>query len=232
MPARKVALICSQPRRNQSPPTTRTHKEASMKLYYILESCALAPQIVANEAGIPLEPVRVDFKTKLAATGADFLAVNPKGYVPALELDNGEVLTENAAILQYLADLKREARLAPANGTLARVRLQEALNFLATEIHRGYSPLFNPTTPTEVREESSAGLRKRYALLDKQLTGRTYLFGDEFTAADAYLFVVTRWAAIVKLDLSDYANLQAFQKTVAARPAVRVAMKAQGLMAA
>ena len=203
-----------------------------MKLYYMLESCALAPQIVANEAGIPVEPIRVDFKTKTTQAGGDFFAINPKGYVPALALDDGEVLTENAAIVQYLADLKPEARLAPTNGSLARVLLQEALNYIATEIHRGYSPLFNPTTPAQVREESSASLHKRYALLDKQLAGRTYLFGDEFTAADAYLFVVTRWAAIVKLDLSGYANLQAFQKTVAARPAVKAAMKAQGLMAA
>jgi glutathione S-transferase len=202
-----------------------------MKLYYMLESCALAPQIVANEAGIPVQPVRVDFKTKTTAAGGDFFAINPKGYVPALALDDGEVLTENAAILQYLADLKPEAQLAPANGTLARVRLQEALNYIATEIHRGYSALFNPTTPAQVREEASASLRKRYVLLDKQLAGRTYLFGDEFTAADAYLFVVTRWAAIVKLDLSGYANLKAFQKAVAARSAVQAAMKAQGLMA-
>jgi glutathione S-transferase len=200
-----------------------------MKLYYILESCALAPQIVANEASIPVESIRVDFKTKTTQAGADYLAINPKGYVPALELDDGEVLTENAAILQYLADLKPQARLAPANGTLARVRLQEALNYVATEIHRGYTPLFNPATPAEVREEASARLRQRYALIDKQLAGRTYLFGDEFTGADAYLFVVTRWAALVSLNLSDYANLQAFQKTVAARPAVKAAMKAQGL---
>ena len=203
-----------------------------MKLYYIPESCALAPQIVANEAGIPVESVRVDFKTKTTQAGGDFFAINPKGYVPALALDNGEVLTENAAILQYLADLKPEARLAPANGTLPRVRLQEALNYIATEIHRGYSPLFNPTTPAQMREAASANLHKRYALLDKQLTERTYLFGDEFTTADAYLFVVTRWAAIVKLDLSDYPSLQTFQKTVAARPAVKAAMKSQGLVAA
>jgi glutathione S-transferase len=202
-----------------------------MNLYYIEQSCALAPHIVANEAGIPVNPVRVDFKTKRTAGGADFVAINPKGYVPALELDNGEVLTENVALLQYLADQKPAAQLAPANGTLARVRLQEALNYIATELHRGYSPLFNPATPAAVREDASASLHKRYALLDKQLTGRTYLFGDEFTVADAYLFVVTRWAEIVKLDLSGYANLQAFQRTVAARPAVKAAMKAQGLMA-
>jgi glutathione S-transferase len=202
-----------------------------MNLYYIDQSCALAPHIAASEAGIPIIPVRVDFKTKRTAGGADFVAINPKGYVPALELDNGEVLTENSAVLQYLADQKPAAQLAPANGTLARVRLQEALNYIATELHRGYSPLFNSATPAAGREEASASLHKRYALLDKQLTGRRYLFGDEFTVADAYLFVVTRWAEIVKLDLSGYPNLQAFQRAVAARPAVKAAMKAQGLMA-
>ena len=203
-----------------------------MKLYYMLQSCALASQIVAKEAGIPVDSTRVDPGTKKTATGADFLAINPKGYVPALELDDGGVLTENAAIVQYLADLKPETRLAPANGTLARVRLQEALNYIATEVHRGYGPLFNPTTPAAIREERSANLRKHYALLDKQLAGRKHLLGDVFTGADAYLFAVTRWAEVVKLDLSDYANLQVFQKSVSARPAVRAAMKAQGLMAA
>jgi glutathione S-transferase len=198
-----------------------------MKLYYIVGSCALAPHIVANEARIPVQPVEVDLQTKTTATGGDFLAINPKGYVPALELDDGEVLTENPAILQYLADLKPEARLAPANGTLARARLQEALNYIATEIHRSYGQLLNPTTPAGIREERSVFLRKHYALLDKQLAGRKYLFGDEFTVADAYLFVISRWAETVKLDLSDYANVQAFRKAVAARPAVQAAMKAQ-----
>jgi len=134
-----------------------------MNLYYIDRSCALAPHIAANEAGIPVNPVRVDFKTKRTVGGADFVAINPKGYVPALELDNGEVLTENAAILQYLADQKPQARLAPANGTLARVRLQEALNYIATELHRGFGPLFNAATPAEIHEEASASLHKRRA---------------------------------------------------------------------
>jgi glutathione S-transferase len=203
-----------------------------MKLYYIFQSCALAAHIVANEAGVPVEPVRVDLQTKKTSTGADFLAINPKGYVPALELDNGEVLTENAAVVQYLADLKPETQLAPPNGTLARVRLQEALNFIATEIHRGYGPLFNPDTPAAMREERSRNLRRHYALLDKQLAGRRHLLGDNFTGADAYLFALTRWAEAVKLDLSDFANIQAFQKAVALRPAVQATMKAQGLIAA
>jgi glutathione S-transferase len=203
-----------------------------MKLFYIPETCALAAHIVANEAGIPVDPVMVDLRTKKTAAGVDFNTINPKGYVPTLEFDDGEVLTENAAILQYLADLKPEARLAPANGTLARVRLQEALNYIATEIHRGYGPLFNPATPAATREERSENLRRHYALLDKQLMGRRHLLGDEFTGADAYLFAVTRWAEAVKLDLSDFRNLQVFQKSVAARPAVQAAMKAQGLIAA
>jgi glutathione S-transferase len=199
-----------------------------MNLYYMPDSCALAAHVVANEAGIPVRPLRVDFKTKtIASTGADYLAINPKGYVPALELDDGEVLTEAPAIVQYLADMVPEARLAPANGTLARVRLQEALNYVATEIHRTYGPLFNPTTPASIREERSAYLRRHYALLDGQLAGRTYLFGDEFTVADAYLFAVTRWAQIVELDLSDFTNLQAFQKAALARPAVQAAIQAQ-----
>jgi glutathione S-transferase len=197
-----------------------------MNLYYLPGSCAIAAQIVANEAGIPVRPLRVDFKTTtIAATGSDFLAINPKGYVPALELDDGEVLTEVPAVLQYLADLKPEERLAPANGTLARVRLQEALHYIATEIHQSYAPFFNPATPAEIREARSAHLHRRYALLDKQLAGRTYLFGDQFTVADAYLFVVTSWAVGFELDLSDHANLQAFQKAVAARPAVQAALK-------
>jgi glutathione S-transferase len=203
-----------------------------MRLYYIPESCALASYIVAKEANIPIDLVKVDLQTKKTATGVDFHTINPKGYVPALELDNGEVLTENAAIIQYLADLKPEARLAPANGTLERVRLQEALNYIATEIHRGYGPLFDPATPAAVRESRSANLRRHYALLDKQLLKKKHLLGDGFTGADAYLFAITRWAEMVKLDLSDFANLQAFQKSVAGRPAVRAAVKAQGLSVA
>jgi glutathione S-transferase len=213
----------------QSSAHPNLRKRLAMKLYYITGTCALAPHIVANEAGISIQPIQVDLKTKKTTGGGDYLAVNPQGYVPALELDNGEVLTEGPAITQYLADLKPEARLAPANGTLARVRLQAALNYIATELHRSYAPLFSPTTPREIREQQHAYLRRRYAMLDEQLAGRKYLFGDEFTIADAYLFVVTGWAEIVKLDLSDYANLQAFQKTVAERPAVQAAMQAQGL---
>ena len=201
-----------------------------MKLFYSPGACSLSPHIVAREAGIDLQLVKVDTKTKTIAAEGDYWTVNPKGYVPAIEVDNGEVLTEGPAIVQYLADLKPESQLAPANGTWARTRLQETLNYITSEIHKSYSPLFRPNVLPDVREERTAYLQKRYALLDKQLEGRKYLFGDQFTVADAYLFVVTNWARGVKLDLSDFANLQAFQKRVAARPAVRAAMQAEGLI--
>lgn len=203
-----------------------------MKLFYAPGACSLSPHIVAQEAGIDLQLVKVDTKTKTIAAEGDFWAINPKGYVPALELDNGEVLTEGPAIVQYLADLKPDAKLAPANGSWARTRLQEVLGYINSEIHKSYSPLFNPKTSEEVRTERKEYLRRRYALLDKQLAGRKYLFGDQFTVADAYLFVVTDWAKSTKVDLSDFTNLQAFQQRVAARPAVRAAMQAEGLIPA
>ena len=201
-----------------------------MKLYYSPGACSLSPRIVAAEAGIPLQLVKVDTKTKTISSEGDYWVINPKGYVPALELDDGQLLTEGPAIVQYLADLKPAARLAPANGTLPRYRLQEALNYITSEIHKSYSPLFNPQVLPVVREERIAYLRKRYALLDKQLAGRKYLFGDQFTVADAYLFVVTRWAAAVKLDLSEFVNIASFQQLVAARPAVQAALQAEGLV--
>jgi glutathione S-transferase len=201
-----------------------------MKLYYSPGACSLSPHIVANEAGIPIELVKVDTKTKSIRQEGDFWAVNPKGYVPALELDDGEVLTEGPAIVQFLADSRPEAALAPANGTFARVRLQEALNYITSEIHKAYSPLFNPEVLPAVREERLAYLRKRYALVEKQLEGRKYLLGDSFTVADAYLFAVTNWARLVKLDLSDFPNLREFQKRVGSRKSVLAALRAEGLL--
>ncbi len=201
-----------------------------MKLYYAPGACSLSPHIVANEAGIPLELVKVDVKTKTIAREGDFWDVNPKGYVPALELDDGEVLTEGPAIVQYLADRAPDAGLAPANGSFERVRLQEALNYLTSEIHKSYSPLFRPDVLPAVREERLAYLVKRYALIEKQLEGRKYLLGDRFTVADAYLFTLTRWARGVKLDLSGFPNLEAFQKRVGSRKAALDAMRAEGLI--
>lgn len=203
-----------------------------MKLYYSPGACSLSPHIVAHELGLNLAVEKVDTKTKRTESGRDFLAINPKGYVPALELDNGEVLTEGPAIVQYLADQKGNTALAPANGTLARARLQETLNYITSEIHKTYSPLFSEATPEATREERKAYLNKRYALIEKILAKQPYLLGDHFTVADAYLFTVTRWADFVKLDLSAFPSLQAFQKRVAARPAVQAAMAAEGLIKA
>jgi glutathione S-transferase len=201
-----------------------------MKLFYSPGACSLSPNIVAHEAGIELRLQKVDMKTKTVSVEGDFLQINPKGYVPALELDNGDILTEGPAIVQYLADLEPETKLAPAAGTMERYRLQELLNYLNSEIHKTYSPFFKPNTSAEVRAEREAYLRKRYELLDKQLENRPYLMGDGFTVADAYLFTVTRWAGALKLDLSNFAHLQEFQKRVSARPAVKAAMTAEGLI--
>ena len=208
----------------------RTHQltqEIGKKLFYSPGACSLSPHIVAQEAGIDLQLVRVDTKTKTIAAEGDYWAINPKGYVPAIE---AQWRSTRPGDLQYLADLKPESNLAPANGTWARTRLQETLNYITSEIHKSYSPLFNPKTPDEVRIERKEYLRKRYALLERQLEGRKYLSGDQFTIADAYLFAVTNWARGVKLDLSDFPNLLAFQQRVAARPAVRAAMLAEGLI--
>ena len=200
------------------------------KLYFSPGACSLSPHIVANEAGIPLELVKVDVRSKTVAREGDFWDVNPKGYVPVLELDDGEVLTEGPAIVQFLADRAPAAALAPANGTFERVRLQEALNYLTSEIHKAYSPLFNPDVLPAVREERLAYLTRRYALIEKQLEGRNYLLGDRFTVADAYLFTLTRWARAVKLDLTGFPKVEAFQKRVGSRKAVLDAMRAEGLI--
>jgi len=201
-----------------------------MKLYYSPGVCSLSPHIVAHEIGLPLKIEKVDTKAKQTETGRDYLAINPKGYVPALELDSGEVLTEGPAIVQYLADQKPGSGIAPPNGTLARSRLQEMLGYINSEIHKSYSPLFRAETPEETRTERKAYLHKRYALLDGILAKQPWLLGDTFTAADAYLFVVTRWAKGAGVDLSAFPALNAFQERVAARPAVQAAMTAEGLI--
>jgi glutathione S-transferase len=201
-----------------------------MKLFYSPGACSLSPHIVALEAGLDLQLEKVDTKSKKTASGADFMAVNPKGYVPALQMDDGEVLTEGPAIVQYLGDKAPATGLVPANGTMERYRLQETLGFINSEIHKTYSPLFDPSTPDAVKAGLHEKLRKRYALLDKRLEGKPFLLGERFTAADAYLFTVTNWAGYVKLDLSAFPNLLAFQKRVASRPAVQAAMKAEGLV--
>jgi glutathione S-transferase len=201
-----------------------------MKLFYSPGACSLSPNIVAHEAGIDLNLQKVDLRTKTIEAEGDFLAINPKGYVPALQLENGELLTEGPVIVQYLADLKPESGLAPPAGTIGRYRLQEMLGYINSELHKTYGPLFRPNTPPEVQAERKEHLSKRYALIDQQLQGRQYLFGERFSVADAYLFTVTAWAPKVNVDLSKFAHLRAFQERASARPAVVAALKSEGLI--
>ena len=200
-----------------------------MKLFFSPGACSMSPHIVAQELGIPLTLVKVDTATKKLADGSDYWPINPKGYVPAIELDNGEILTEGPAIVQYLADRKPDAKLVPPAGTLERYRVQEMLGYINSELHKTYSPLFRPTTPPETRKEREEYLRKRYKLIDERLAKGPYLFGEQFTVADAYLFTVTNWANFIKLDLNEFPNLLAFQARVAARPAVQATLVAEGL---
>lgn len=204
-----------------------------MKLYYSPGACSLAPHIVLHEAGIPAETEKVDLASKKTAGGADYLAVNAKGYVPALVLDQGGVLTEAAAILQYLADQRPEKQLAPAFGSgLARYRLIEWLNFITAEIHKSYSPLFKPDTHASTREAVTQLLNKRYDYVEQALgQGGPFLLGETFTVADAYLFTITNWAAFLKIDmLSTRPQLGAYMKRIFERPAVQQAMKDEGLL--
>ena len=196
-----------------------------MKLYYSPSACSLSPHIVATELGLPFELVKVDVVAKRTEHGEDYLAVNPKGLVPALRLDDGSVLTEGPAVVQYLADLKPDAQLAPASGSMARYRLQEMLGYINSELHQAYMPLFNPACSDEVRGARMAHLHKHYGLLDAALGRAPFVLGERFTVADAYLFVVTRWAEFVKLDLSAFPHLQAFQARMAERPSVQAAMR-------
>ena len=201
-----------------------------MKLYYSPGACSLASHIVAREAGIPLELDKTDLRAKTTASGADFSAINPKGYVPALALDSGELLTEGTAILQFLADQKPELGLIPAAGSMARYRLLEWLGYINSELHKSFSPLFNPATSDAVRAERADYLRRRYQLVEQHLDQHPYLLGEQFSVADAYLYTVTNWANYVKLDLSDFPKLQDYQQRIAARPAVQDALRAEHLI--
>jgi glutathione S-transferase len=201
-----------------------------MKLFYSPGACSLSPHIALMEAGIPFELQKVSTKTHLVDGGGDFYAINPKGYVPTLELDNGEMLTEGPAIVQYIADLKPASGLAPACGTMGRYRVQEWLNFVTSELHKNFSPLFGADAPADYKETLKKKLLMRYEWIDKQLAGKLYLTGDTFTVADGYLFTVTNWTKPMHIDLSAMPNLVAFQARVAARPAVQAAMKAEGLI--
>jgi glutathione S-transferase len=201
-----------------------------MKLYYSPGACSLSPHIVSRELGIPLELKKVNTKDKTIEGGGDFWKVNARGYVPALELDDGQVLTEGPAIVQYLADRKPEAGLAPKAGSTERYQLQEWLNFLTSEIHKGFSPLFKPNTPEEYKKISKDNLAGRFDWLDRQLAGKDYLMGKQFTVADAYLFVLLNWTKFQSIDLGRWPALAAFQQRVGARPKVQEALKAEGLV--
>lgn len=203
-----------------------------MKLYYSPGACSLSPHIIAREAGIALELIQVDLQTKLAANGETLSNITPKAYVPALVLDDGAVLTEGPVIAQYLADLAPASALMPAHGSLARYQLQATLGYINSELHKSFTPLFNPATPESVREERKAYLCKRYAWLDARLQQQPWLEGAHFTVADAYLFVVTSWAGYVDLDLSAFAALAEWRQRVSSRPAVQAAMRAEGLIPA
>lgn len=200
-----------------------------MKLYYAPGTCSLSPHIVAREAGLPLTLVRVDNKNKKTESGADYRAINAKGYVPLLELDNGTRLSEGPAIVQYLADLAPAAKLAPANGSFERYQLQEWLNFITSEIHKQFSPLFDATMPEEAKEKFRVKLASRFDWVAEQLRGRDYLMGS-FTVADAYLFVVLGWTKFTGPDLARWPVLQQYIDRIAARPRVQEALKAEGLL--
>ena len=201
-----------------------------MKLYYSPGACSLSAHIALQEAGLAFTPMLASTKSHKLQDGTDFYSINPLGYVPVLELDDGTRLREGPAIVQYIADQVPLKMLAPQNGTLQRYRLQEWLSFIGTELHKGFSPLFNPATPEEYKAIARERLQQRLQWVDNQLAGKQYLMGDQFTVADGYLFTVTNWAAFVALDISGLKNLAAYRERVAARPAVQAAMKAEGLL--
>ena len=201
-----------------------------MKLYYFSGACSLSPHIVALEAGLPFTMVKVDTKTKKTEGGADYLAINSKGAVPALQLDDGRVLTEGPAIVQYLADQKPESGLAPRAGTFERYQLMEILNYITSEVHKSFTPLFNPASSAEMKEAAVTNLGKKFDWLSGFLGKKPFLLGNTFTVADAYLFTVLNWSAHVKIDLGKWPVLVDYKARVAQRPKVAEAMKAEGLI--
>lgn len=203
-----------------------------MKLYYSPGACSLSPHIVLREAGLAFQPVLASTKTHKLQDGTDYYTINPKGYVPLLEFDNGDRLTEGPVIVQYLADQAPAKKLAPAAGTMERYRLQEWLNFITAELHKGFGPLFNPATPDEYKTIARNRLQERFAWVDQQLEGKSFLLGHDFSVADAYLYVVLRWARAMKFDVAAAKNLAAFFDRVDARPAVQQALQEEGLLKA
>ncbi|MGO4618459.1 glutathione transferase GstA [Ensifer sp. 2YAB10] len=204
-----------------------------MKLYYAPGACSLSPHISLREAGADFEIVKVDTATHRTETGADFKAINPKGYVPALVLESGDVVTEGAAVVQYIADRFPAAKLAPANGTLERTRLHEQLNFISSELHKAFSPLFSKTASAEAKDAAAAQVAKRFGNVESLLSdGRPHLLGEAFSVADAYLFTVVNWGSVTGVSLDPWPHLTAYMQRIGERPAVRAALQAEGLIAA
>jgi len=200
-----------------------------MKLYYSPGACSLSVHITLYEAGMSFTPIAAPTRTHKLLDGTDYYSINPLGYVPLLELNDGTRLTEGPAIVQYIADQAPAKNLAPANGTVARAQLQSWLNFISTEIHKGFSPLFSPDTPAAYKTIAIDRLQSRLKWVDGELAGKQFLMGDSFSVADPYLFTVTNWAPLVGVDISGLAHLAAFRERMAARPAVQAAMKEEGL---
>ncbi len=200
-----------------------------MKLYYSRGACSLAPHILLIETGLPFTLERMDSATHRTERDIDYYTINPKGYVPLLELDNGERLTEGPVICQYICDVARRTDLMPAAGTMPRYRVMEWQGYVNSEMHKSYGLLFNPALDPGVKAAFAASLRKKYEWISTALAGKDYLTGSDFTAADAYLFNVTRWARLVKLDLTDLTPVTAFMDRTLTRPAVVEAFKAEGL---
>jgi glutathione S-transferase len=203
-----------------------------MKLYYSPGACSLSPHIALMEAGLPYDLVKVDIRAKKLENGDDYLKINPKGQVPALGLDNGEVMTEGPVIVQMIADLAAGKNLAPANGSQERYRLQEWLNFITTELHKNFGPLFAPALADDAKAFFKDRVLGKFKYLDGALAGHDYLMGKQFTVADGYLFTILRWADAMKMDISDLANLTAYKARVAARPNVQAALTKEGLLKA
>jgi glutathione S-transferase len=200
-----------------------------VKLYYSPGACSLSAHIVAREAGIPVDLVKVDLKARKLDDGADYARINGKGYVPALALDDGTLLTEGPAIVQYLADRKPDTGLAPANGTIERYRLQEWLNFLTSEIHKSFSPLFNPAAAEGWKQAARDNITRRFDWIAERLGPNAYLTGERFTVADAYLFTLLNWCQWTGVDLARWPALKDYHARVAARPKVQEALRAEGL---
>jgi len=200
-----------------------------MKLYYSPGACSLASHIALTASGLAFEAIAAPTKTHKLLDGTDYYTINPLGYVPLLELDNGKRLREGPAILQYVADQAPAKKLAPAFGTFERYELQSWLTFISVELHKNFSPLFNPATPAETRTAAIERIQGRLKWLDAEIAGKDYLMGADYTVADAYLFTVTNWAPRVGLDLAPYANVLALRARIGARPAVQATLKAEGL---